>query len=220
MVSANVIPETQFKAATRGKLHGAGKGARYGFSKAIQVPCADLACIIVLPVVAGATIIGAGSGAFLAESGSEVKKAEAALNKALGELKVQETFPDRVLQVARDQTRHNFVFLQDQAPYSSLADKGVDTVLEIGVERVGLVGPSGTVFNPPLMLVVSVHASLIRISDGTKLYRRPWTNYSRKRKFTYWAGDDAQPLREEVDRAYLSLAERIVEDLFLLFYIP
>ena len=226
VVSAAVTPETQFKGPTGGKLHGTGKGAAVGFlagagRAAMVTPpeplSAALWLVFVVPAVAAVgTVAGGVYGAFAAESGGKVKEAEAALNKALGELKVQETMRDRVLQEAVDKTPHTFVLIHDQAPYSSLADKGIDTVLEISVLRFGLAG-SGV--NPPLALVISVRASLIRISDGTELYGRPWIYHSRKRKLTDWAADDAQPFREEVDRVYQGLAERIVEELFLLYHI-
>jgi len=216
VVSANVILGPQFKGGTRGRLHGAAKGALCGFTLCFAGGGGgDPLGTLVVAAVSGP--IGLGVGAFMAESGSKVKKAEAALNKAVGELNVQETFRDRVLRVARDQTSHNFVLLQDQAPYSSLADKGVDTVLEIGVVRLILEEVEG--INPPLALVMSATARLVKVSDETELYLYTLVYHSRKRKLTDWAADDAQPLREEVDRAYQGLAERIVDDLFLLVYI-
>ncbi len=151
-------------------------------------------------------------GAIKAAPAAKVEEATAALNKALGDLKVQETLRDRVLQEAREQTRHNFVLIQDQAPYSSLADKGIDTVLEIGVEGPGLAG-SG--INPKLPLGMSVRARLIRVSDGTVLYSDNWTYSASGRKFTKWSADNAKQFREEVDRACQSLAEQIVKQLFL-----
>ena len=151
-------------------------------------------------------------GAIRAAPASKVEEATASLNKALGDLKVQETMRDRVLQEAREQTRHNFVLIQDQAPYSSLADKGIDTVLEISVERLDLAG-SG--LNPKLPLVINVRARLVRVQDETNLYSDKWTYSGYGQKFTEWAADNAKQFREEVDRACQSLAEQIVKQLFL-----
>ena len=93
--------------------------------------------------------------------------------------------------------------------------KGIDTVLEIGVERLGLAG-SG--INPPLTLVMNSRARLIRVSDGAELYLNTLVYHSRKRKLRDWGADNAQPFREEVDRAYQGLAERFVEYLFLEYH--
>jgi hypothetical protein len=74
--------------------------------------------------------------------------------------------------------------------------------------------------NPPLPLVVTAHARLVRVADGTELYAAPWTYRSGTRKFVEWAANNAQPLRTELDRAVQTLAETIVEELFLLYRIP
>ena len=212
VVSAAVTSETQLKGPTRGKLHGAGKGAAYG---ALQGMVAGLEAYIIGAPVFGAIggTIGLGLGAIIARSGSEVKETEAALTKALGELKVQETIRDRVLEEAREKTQHTFVLVEDQVPYSSLADKGIDTVLEVGVLELKFEGKG---INPPLTLVMSVRARLIRVSDETELYvytlDPPSTN---ARKFTEWAADDARPLRDELEDINQYLAKQIVEKLFL-----
>jgi hypothetical protein len=40
------------------------------------------------------------------------------------------------------------------------------------------------------------------------------------RRFVEWASEDAHLFREEVERAFGSLAEKIVDDMFLLFLPP
>ena len=214
VVPADVIPETQFKGPTRGRLHGAWKGAMEALEGAGGgMGVGGPGAIIVIPIVIGVfAVTGMTVGAIMAESGSEVKEVEATLTKAPGELKVQETFRDRVLQEAREQTRHNFVLIQDQAPYSSLADKGIDTVLEVGLVGLRFEGEG---VNPKLTLVMNVRARLVRVQDETNVYSDNWTYSASGRKFTKWAADNAKQFREEVDRACQSLAEQIVKQLFL-----
>ncbi len=213
VVSAAVSSETQLEAATGGKLHGAGKGALHGGLMGVGLAAQGGYTIIAAPFTAAAgSVIGLGLGAIIARSGSEVKETEAALNKALGELKVQETVRDRVLQEARDKTRHTFVLVEDQVPYSSLADKGIDTVLEVGLVGLRFEGEG---VNPKLTLVMNVRASLVRVQDETNVYSDNWTYSASGRKFTKWAADNAKQFREEVDRACQSLAEQIVKQLFL-----
>ncbi|MGH7404737.1 MAG: hypothetical protein ACREJA_02515 [Candidatus Methylomirabilales bacterium] len=178
--------------------------------------------LLLSPVVA---LGGAIYGAIAADSAEKVEATEATFKKALADLKIQETFRDRVLQVARDETRQTFVpvehrgptILNEEVSYSFLTAEAIDTILEVGVTRFGLEGEG---INPLLPLVISTRARLVRVDDGAELYTREWVYRSRKRKFVEWAANNAQPLRDELDRAHQSLAEQIVDELFLVYLIP
>ncbi len=226
VVSARFPPEAQLEAPTGGKWSGAGKGAAAGFFGAMQAGAqaggygGGLA-ILLSPVFAmGGSIYGA----IAAESAEKVQEAEATLNKVVAVLKIQEAMRDRVLQVARNETRQSFVPLEDRGPtipneevsYSSLTSEGVDTILEISVTKFELPGlPLWP--NPPPPLIISVCGRLLKSADGTELYGRPWVYRSGTRKFVEWAANNAEPLRDEVDRGLQALAEQIVEEIFLVF---
>jgi len=227
VATARFSPEAHLEAPTSGKWSGAGKGAAAGFFGSIQGAAqgggyGGAVVLLLSPVFA---MGGAIYGAIAAESAEKVEAAEATFKKALADLKIQETFRDRVLQVARDQTRHVLVLVPEHGPtapggaveYSFVASQGVDTVLEIGVEKLGL--PGGGI-NPPLSLIMNAHARLVRATDGMELHARTWIYRSGTRKFVEWAADNAQPLHEELERAYQSLAEQVVDELFLLYLIP
>lgn len=178
--------------------------------------------LLLSPVVA---LGGAIYGAIAAETADKVEAAEAIFKNTLADLKIQETFRDRVLQVARDETRHPFVLLSEGGPtapgedvgYSSIVSQGIITILEVSVKKLGLPGVG---INPPLPLVMSAGARLVRVDDGEELYTREWVYMSRKREFVEWAANNAQPLREELERASQTLAEQVVDELFLLYVIP
>ena len=227
VATARFSPEAHLEAPTSGKWSGAGKGAAAGFFGSIQGAAqgggyGGAVVLLLSPVFA---MGGAIYGAIAAESAEKVEAAEATFKKALADLKIQETFRDRVLQVARDQTRHVLVLVPEHGPtapggaveYSFVASQGVDTVLEIGVEKLGL--PGGGI-NPPLSLIMNAHARLVRATDGMELHARTWIYRSGTRKFVEWAADNAQPLHEELERAYQSLAEQVVDELFLLYLVP
>jgi hypothetical protein len=227
VVSARFAPKAHLEAPTSGKGSGAAKGAAAGFfgmiSGAASAGGYGGAIAILLAPVAG--LVGAVVGAVEAESAATVEESAAALQNALAELKIQETMRDRVLQVAQEQTRYPFVLLEDrgltaygeEVRYSASADEGIDTILEVSVPKLGLLGGG---VNPPLPLVMIADARLISVADGRELYAHTWKYRSGTRKFVEWAANNAQPLRDEIDRAYQSLAEQIVKELFLLYLIP
>jgi len=228
VVSARFSPEAHeahLEAPTGGKWSGAGKGAAAGFFGSVLAGLSSGHPLSFALGIALAPVVGLGGaiyGAIAAESAEKVQEAEATLNKAVADLKIQEAMRDRVLQVARNETLQSFVPLEDRGPtipneevsYSSLTSEGVDTILEISVTKFEL--PGGGI-NPPLPLIISVCGRLLKSADGTELYGRPWVYRSGTRKFAEWAANNAEPLRDEVDRGLQALAEQIVEEIFLVF---
>lgn len=67
---------------------------------------------------------------------------------------------------------------------------------------------------------MTVRTRLIRTIDGTQVNSRKFEYKSANQNFINWGDIDAQKLREEFDRWYKSLAERIVEEVFLLTDLP
>jgi len=134
----------------------------------------------------------------------------------LGKLKTQETLRDRVLQVAKSQTQRPLVLVGDQGPdvphatvsYRSPPDQNIDTVLELSVLNIGMVGEEKA--NPSAALVMTARARLIRVKDNTVLYDEIFEHRSDERTYAEWVVDNALPFRMEFNRAYQSLAEKIV----------
>lgn len=130
---------------------------------------------------------------------------------------------ERVLRAAEDRTSHHLVPLRDPAPtqpyervnYESLGEKGIDTVLEISVPKLGLMEFSDHLGRPDAMLVMSALARLIRVEDGEELYARTWEYGGASHTPTQWAANNAKLLREELDGALQTLAEWIANELFL-----
>ncbi|HSD49863.1 MAG TPA: hypothetical protein VLG48_00535 [Candidatus Methylomirabilis sp.] len=178
--------------------------------------------IALVPVFA---LGGAIYGAVEAESAARVTEAEANLTQALTEVKVQEALRDRVFLVARDQTRNPVTLLgwsgataRTEGMRDPLSAEGApDTFLEVRVTALRFVGGG---INPPLALVMNAETRLIPAEDRGIPYEATLEYRSRTRKFTEWAADNAQPFREELERAVHNLAERIVEEVFLLYLIP
>jgi hypothetical protein len=233
VASLGVIPGSALEGPTSGKWSGAAKGAGLGARNMLLgglvmaagvsfasggagalVGGAILALAIGLTPVAA--LVGGIYGAVAAEPADKVKAAEAALKSAFTDLKVQEAIRDRILRVARDRTDYGLVPLGENVD--------VDTILEISLPSLGLVGPAAV--DPELFLIVRACPRLVRAADGAELYPpgpeglREVAYTSVPRKFFEWAAEDARLFREEMERSYQGLAEKIVEDIFLLSLPP
>jgi hypothetical protein len=234
VVSARLVPEATVESPTSGKGSGAAKGAAAGFfGTAAGLGQSGLWYLAIFPpaalvlggVVLTGGVVGGVYGAVAAEDAAKVQEAETALKGVLAAERVQEAMGDRVFRVAREQTRHRFVVLERPSPpaldegasYRSLASEGIDTILEINAPIVGLGGESG--INPPLAVVMTVRTRLVRVGDVAPIYEATFEYKASARTFTEWAVNNAQPFRVGLDHAYQSLAEKIVEELFLL-YLP
>ena len=226
VVSACFEPEFKcpHKPLTKGKA--AGAGALEGISASISAGAmtnslGGLALGIALSPVfaAGGAIYGAIEG----ETTKTIRKTEGTLNHCLNGLRTQEVMQERVLSLAREMARYTFVepeqcgpnALDEEISYDSLKGNGVDTIFEISVRKFGLWREKDAI-DPPLSLFMTVSIRLIRVNEDTVLSDRTFRYESReKRKFIKWAKNGGQPFRDELDRCFGSLAERIVADLFV-----
>ena len=176
-------------------------------------------------VVALAPVAAVVGGIWGAVEGVSPEKREAAMetiDAACMGVKFQEMMRDCVIQVGLEQTRRPLIALEEEGPtadgeqvsYHNLGAMAIDTVLEISVLKFGLEGKG---INPPLALTMTERTRLIRAADGKVLYDHRLTYSGAKRKFVDWSTDNAQPLREELERCCRHLAERIIEEAFLLY---
>jgi hypothetical protein len=193
--------------------------------------CNHPGCIILVPALAAAGgivggLAGSVAGVVKAEPAEKVEQAETVLLKASSDRNIHETLRDRLVQTARTRTRHPLVVLPDKGPaaveekasYQPLAEKGIDTVLEVGVQTFGLVGEWDV--DPPLALSVRAHVRVVRAGSGETLYDHDLEYRGGGRTFAAWAGQDAGPYCRELESACQALADKIVEELFLLYQIP
>ena len=231
VVSVQFAPKVKTLTPAKGWASGAARGAARTEGKLMDAttgmgPDAGFICCVVLTPFA--LCGGALSGAVKAPSAAEIKAAQEKLNKDVPtNIEIQEKMRAQLLQVAREESHYAFVVLEDRGPvapdeklnYRSLEGHGIDTVLEIGVLNFGLKG-DWTEINPPLTFFMTLRTRLIRIADGEVVYAatlryESLTNHA----FDIWAANDGQLLKEEFSPCYSTLAEKIVEEVFLL-YLP
>lgn len=156
-------------------------------------------------------LVGAVVGAVRAEPAAKVEEKEAAFRVAMEELKVPETFRRCVADRLPERT---------STPGGLVSsDKPATTILEVEVEQVGLDGP-WLDNNPSLRFVLTERTRLIRASDGTELYGHWLTYRGQPRSLDYWVRQNGARLREEAARACRELAERLVDEVFLVYLLP
>jgi hypothetical protein len=76
------------------------------------------------------------------------------------------------------------------------------------------------VINPSVRLVVTAQARLIRTHDKEELYVARFQYWGARMTVAEWESEDAQPVRDAIDRAAQALAEQIVDAVFLLYRVP
>jgi len=179
--------------------------------------------LLLLPLTLVAAIIGCIAGGLSTESESEVQEAEALLRNAISDLNIRNTFQYHFLRIAREKTPYIILPLEDiefddieeKLNYSSLADKGVDTIVWIDNTKICLTTKNTTGINPSLSFIMTFNVDLIRAKDGEVVYRYSWKKECDDDEFVDWADNYAEPFRKEFNRCCKSVAEQIVEDLFL-----
>lgn len=216
------------KGAGEGAGAGAGQGAKLGLGVVaggafVLGPFA----ILLIPLIAVGAGVGAIAGASSAEPAGKVEERGATAREIAAAQRIQDDLRDRMVAIGRAQTPHTLTVLADRGPsaagerpdYRPLSQEGIQTVLEVGVESVILAG-LWTTTDPPLWLVMTVNTRLVRTVDNADIYANSLTYTGEKgRTLAEWVGGP-EGFRDELHRAYAILAEKTVEEVFLLVLFP
>jgi gas vesicle protein len=158
-------------------------------------------------------------GAFKAESSSDVSQAEEIITAIITSQDMQRNLCNHVAEVARQKPR-NVVSIQDQIPsvaensnqYRFLAEKNIDTILELSLTRIALEGEWD--INPPLTFQMEAHIRLVTTIDGKKSYATYIIHQGSSRLFSEWAADNGEAFIEALDMGFQDLAEKIINELY------
>jgi hypothetical protein len=204
-----------FVEPARGAGEGAMRGALIGFynTMALGALLGPAGGFVIALAPLGAAM-GAAAGSAAAEPAEQLKEKEAAIMRTLTELKIQEYVRGCVFSALREQS-------PDTAVTASEGERA-STRLEITVEKFGLEDHSvlgARDINPPLRFVMTERTRMVRASDGTELYAHWLTWRGQFRSLDDWVAQETTLLKEEAGRACRSLAESLVDEVFLL-YLP
>ena len=182
------------------------------------------------------------AGAMKSLPAEKVQEIESTLNDTLARLDVQHALADRLAQVLSSETSLQLRAVDARGPtsvgetptYADLRSAGVDTVVEVGVTRIGfercesdIYGTYNDVNCPPeaktkpmVSLTVLARSRLVRVSDGAVLADRRFGYSSPHRDFDRWIAEDGRLLVEGFEDAYADLAGQVSDELFLVTSIP
>ena len=221
--------EAEISLPARGVLGGAGRGFVMGATLPVMVgaaspiPGGTVIGIFFVPIGA---VVGTFYGAAKAAPAKEVDKAKAVVNRTVDELRavdLQLRLRDQVVELARERTALTIVPLSGVGPqdakevvqYDQLNIPGVDTVLELRLERGGLWGLY--TIKPPSSAFFEIRARLIRVSDNEVLLDDVIFCASEERSYKEWSEDEGQLFLESIISCIPSLAEKVVDDFFLVY---
>ena len=202
---------------TRGTGAGAVEGAIAGAAAFVsQVgPCSDIGCIVVPIFAVAGLVVGGITGATQAVPDDSASAIEARLRKVLAEVEQQAKLQSAVVDAAARFGVERVAELSLPTPSAGGArTTPVDTILEVALVSVGLVGRGGS--DPDLALRAAAVARLSDARTAKVLYDgRAFTYATGPRKFSEWNADGARLLRQDLERAYRSLGNSIVDEIFL-----
>ena len=241
VVSAPVTPEVDYRTPGQGGKGGAAIGAAKGLGLGVLGAvgclgalggCAE--CVVGCALAAATPYLTVRYAVDQATEGvapDTIEAAETAIKAVLTERKHQALARDALFRVATTHTGQKLVLLPDPGPttsseaprYQPLAERGIDTVLEITVQRIALRRATGnssllrisaTDLDPYLTLVVTTRRRLVRTADGTVLYDHAGEHTGQGATFPDWGAKGAQFLQEGLDRLFREIAGEVVAQVF------
>lgn len=235
IVAADVLPDDQFTSGQISQSAAAAAGAVGGAVGALNLleesgvlagfSAEGLAAVAAFPIVGGAllvtipagAIIGAAVGASDSVSEEAIRAVEQQFSAVLADQHIQDRVGDWTTELAATETGYQVVRMVDtlSPDQRHAAGLGIDAVLEVGVQTVGMVVGHGR--NPPLTLFITVRARLVRESDGRVLYSHTVGSLGPSLAMSEWGALDRDAVQAELDHSYRNVAERVVEEAFLLW---
>lgn len=229
-------PDTAMQNLPAGVLAEAWRGAGTGLLKVGSIAdgapstpaeAGAVYLAIMLVLIPPAIIAGTVDGVMNAESQQTIDRARTVLRHQLARLnfKMRETLIDHFLREARARTNYDLVvYEQNRTVYAGNATRantpmraGVDSVLELTLESVDLVG--GVIHHPNFALAISCRVKVTAVTDGAVLYEAtfPYEMYG-DHSLEEWVANDGEILAEEWHRGINTIARDIVNE--LLVYYP
>ena len=232
VVVARYAPESEQVRPGRGALGGSWRGLSRGFTLPIIIgfvaplPGGTLLGLLVAPFTA---VVGGVYGAFRGVEGSRIDEAQRTLDAVEARL-IEERLAVQLGAEVLAAARRTDVWFEElpqlgprsegeELPYDELVDGSFDAVLELRVEALGLSGEWS--IDPPTESFVRMRVRLYDARTGDRRLEELYTCAgSRPRTFTEWADRGGEALHDEFAACIPTLAEKVVDDLFLVYPLP
>ncbi len=223
VIASPEAPKMRLQAYARGKLEGASKGAAGGAAAGASVILMLAGPLIVFaPAILGAgaalgLAAGAAAGAEVAVPEEQAAAIERLAADAVGQLQLSELTAAAIAGTVKksaglEAAVVDNVSQSDPATYRALRERGFGAAIQFKLKEIGFEA-SGT--DTVLALFMTAEAQLIDTATGKPAALRGLVYVGPRRAHQLWTQEDAALTRTEVERAYRTLAERIVEGLVL-----
>jgi len=224
---ARYPPQSNIRLFAKGKAAGAAKGAAAGATAglagvgtfaaagALEAVIAPYLAVVMVPAMAtGSAYLGAQS----AVSGQDAAVLEAAVEHNLAALEVPDMLARSIAETANQDAGRDLPLFPRAGPttpqaapdYGLLGQGGADNVLEVAATKVGFTG------GKRLRFYLVARVRVLHVADGSQRYEREFVYQSDTYPAALWAKDQAALFQAELTRAYTSLAQSVVEQVFLL----
>ncbi len=217
--------------AAKGAAIGSAEGVLYAFSQGASSagggPYAAAASTLAAMIftVVGSAIMGVAGGiqAVPVKTSQEI---EARINQVLEQMDLSRDLANAVYAAGQPRNelgRYRLSRADDDtavkpSAYASLASAGLDTVAEVQVTEAGFQGGAGR--EPHISFYLNAHVRLLDSRTGNEHYGRDFHYSSQERPFAEWLDNGAVELSLGFEQAQAILAERIVDELFLVTRFP
>lgn len=230
-------PGTDFHTFATSKPEGVAKGSALGASEGLIYalsegaasggggPYAGAATAIAALLLA---LVGAVAGGVIghqyAVPAEVATQAESRIRQAVAELRLSDEVGSHMWAMAgtrQDLASRELVYFDSTAPapgLEALHDAGIDSVAAIEVREAGFEGGTGR--DPTVHLYMTAHLRVTGTAEGSTRYERDFRFTGQDRRLQDWFSDGSRPLRQAIEGAVTSLAERMLDEMYLVTEFP
>jgi hypothetical protein len=223
VIASPEAPTTRLQAFARGEAEGASTGAVEGAAAGAYVAFLLAGpAIVFFPAILGAgAAVGLAAGTAAGSAAAVPEERAAAIERLAADAVDQLRLPE-LTAAAVASSAEKFAGLHsavvgavepaDAGVRRGLHERGFGVAIEIKMKEIGFEAVGADTF---MSLFLTAEASLVDAITGKPVARRGLLYVSPRHAHQLWTRDDAALTKAETQRAYETLAERIVEDFLL-----
>lgn len=226
VIPARYEPDSNFatfaRSQTGGATKGAGEGVVGGAVGGGLLGLQDPLLILFTPYLAAAgAVVGGVAGTVTGMNSivpaKDTEAIERMISTAISDLHLPELTAKAVVETEMKFGPYRAELIPDVGPtskldypdYRPLAASGFGGAIEVRVVRLGFTGGHGS--DPEMSFFLTADARLIDVATGKATWLRGLGYGSPRYKASVWARDNAVTFKRELERAYWTLGERIVD---------
>ena len=230
-------PRVEFHTFAKGWAAGVAKGGGFGMVEGLLNTLIELQhnppsglfagpmTFLTLAVgIAVHTAVYGVSGGLKAVPAKTAQTVEQDLRMSIGDMNLANELAEKMyaIAVSRNELHQHNVSLVRLPPgtssYSDLSSQGINTAVEVKVTEAGFRGGSGS--QPSVSFYLNTRIRLLATDNGSEIYTRDFQYLSRQLPFAEWFTNGSRELLSGFGQAFDSLADRIVDELFIVTNFP